>query len=33
MSERLMRRFLPGNAGRAKKIATAAAHEANVTNE
>ena len=38
MSERLVRRFLPGNAGRAKKIATAAAYEntaaveGNVTN-
>jgi len=34
MTERLVRRFLPGNAGRAKKIAAAAAHaeaEANVT--
>ena len=31
MSERLVRRFLPGNAGRAKKIAAAAAAEANVT--
>jgi ribosomal protein L35 len=35
MSERLVRRFLPGNAGRAKKIAAAAAAaavEANVIN-